>query len=151
MCIKCHQGIPDDQVLQMVKQSLIDPHFEKWNDTSISHLAIGATGYNGEEVRELSNRLINNYITWKNNNPDSKDGTFFGNSTAAYAKKLQERGNMIYAETIGKNKEEIMHALTISLTEKPINEEPLIPEVSSEEVNQGANNGATEGLNCVIL
>ena len=94
MCLDCHQNLPNDVVISQLKESIKDPKYELWNETSISHLLLSRLGMNGKEAQELSKKILNNYIEWKQNNKFDSDGTFFGNSTAEYVQLVVDNMNI---------------------------------------------------------
>lgn len=67
MCLKCHQGLDDDDVIQMITESINNPKYENWNSVSLGHLSLSILGLNGDEASELAEHLLNNYIEWKTN------------------------------------------------------------------------------------
>jgi hypothetical protein len=48
-----------------LRSALHEPHFELWNDSSLTPLYIALSGYNGLEPRELSLQLLRKYIDWR--------------------------------------------------------------------------------------
>jgi len=70
MCFQCHMGLTDEQITRQLRVSLDDPHFDKWNTTSVSHVAIAGTGHNGEKARELGLELMQKFIEWRRTKPD---------------------------------------------------------------------------------
>lgn len=66
MCLKCHSGISNQQVIDSFQKTLIEPKFEVWNSTSISHIIIAACGYNGLTARKLALELLGKYMDWLN-------------------------------------------------------------------------------------
>ncbi len=58
MCWNCHQGFPDNVILQQFQKSLINPKFEQWNTTSVNHTVIAGTGHNGLEVRNIALEIL---------------------------------------------------------------------------------------------
>jgi len=70
MCIRCHSNLNDENV----KKSLLNivegnAQFEVWNSTSVSHIIIAGTGYNGCEIRKLGIKSLELYNEWLINNP----------------------------------------------------------------------------------
>jgi len=63
-------GLTNEQITTQLRVSLDDPHFDKWNTTSVSHAAIAATGHNGEKARELGLELLKMFIEWRRTKPD---------------------------------------------------------------------------------
>jgi hypothetical protein len=115
MCIRCHQKIPDDKVIEMLKESFNNPQFEQWNNTSISHLCIASLGFNGLEARDLSNNLMKKYIEWKRLHPNKNDGTFFGNPTVQFVQSAYDDVNQLVDNSINESKEELLHKWTGSM------------------------------------
>lgn len=66
MCLKCHSGISNQQVIDSLRENLTNPKFEVWNTTSIGHLMIVACGYNGLTARKLAMELLSKYVNWLN-------------------------------------------------------------------------------------
>lgn len=66
MCLTCHLGLTDEKVLNDLSGS---SNFSLWNQTSIGHLVIAATGFNGEEVRSTALDHLTGYDAWKSGNP----------------------------------------------------------------------------------
>ena len=64
MCGQCHQGMPDDVVVQQLKDALKNPQYEMWNSTSLSHMSLAAMGVNGVEASRLGRNLLVRYIKW---------------------------------------------------------------------------------------
>lgn len=82
MCLKCHKGLSSEIVTKQLKDSLDNPQFEKWNETSISHLCLAYIGINGEEAKNYAKQLLDNYVSWKTQNLKCSDDSFFGNPSA---------------------------------------------------------------------
>lgn len=70
MCFQCHMGLTDEQITNQLRETVENPSFEKWNTTSVSHLAIAATGHNGEPARQLGLELLLKFIEWRRTKPD---------------------------------------------------------------------------------
>lgn len=70
MCRYCHQKISDKTILETCHRALVDPKFDRWNTTSLSHMYITASGYNGKEAQELARQLLQNFIDWAEKTPD---------------------------------------------------------------------------------
>tara|TARA_Y100000996_G_C22021950_1_gene437139 strand:+ start:107 stop:439 length:333 start_codon:yes stop_codon:yes gene_type:complete len=69
MCLKCHLGLSDSNILNQMKN--IETHqFTECNSTSISHFIIAASGFNGKEVRKISIQVLENYYNWLKVNPE---------------------------------------------------------------------------------
>lgn len=67
MCFQCHMGFTDEQVVAQLRE---ESNFEGWNTTSVSHVAISATGHNGETARQLGLELLRGFIEWRRTKPD---------------------------------------------------------------------------------
>lgn len=93
MCLSCHQGLSDEEVISQLKDSIKDPQYELWNETSISHMMISGMGTNGMEAQKLAIQLLDGYVNWKKNNKYSSDGTFFGNPNVEYVELVIEEMN----------------------------------------------------------
>ena len=63
-------GLTDEQITGQLRETTRDPQFNKWNTTSVSHVAIAATGHNGEEARKLGLDLLLKFIEWRRTKPD---------------------------------------------------------------------------------
>ncbi len=70
MCFQCHMGLTDEQITNQLRETVENPSFEKWNTTSVSHVAIAATGHNGEPAREMGLELLLKFIEWRRTKPD---------------------------------------------------------------------------------
>ena len=66
MCISCHQGLSDEHVYNDFNEE--DLKFGKWNPTSLSHLCIMASGFNGDKCRELGLKILDDYYKWNKDN-----------------------------------------------------------------------------------
>jgi len=64
MCWACHQQIPKEETKRQYLASLENPQFEVWNGTSVSHLMLDVSGYNGYEISDLAFQLFRDYISW---------------------------------------------------------------------------------------
>lgn len=62
MCFQCHMGLTDEQITNQLRK---EPKFEKWNTTSVSHVAIAATCHNGELARKMGLELLRGFIEWR--------------------------------------------------------------------------------------
>jgi hypothetical protein len=71
MCFLCHFKLSANDVVKQLKDSVKNPRYEVWNSTSLSHLNISASGFDGPEARTLALRLLSGFIKWaKENNRD---------------------------------------------------------------------------------
>jgi hypothetical protein len=73
MCFDCHQKISNDSILEMLKEVIKEPKYELWNSTSVDHLIIARSGYNGNECAELAKKILDNYIDNNQNNKNMID------------------------------------------------------------------------------
>lgn len=108
MCPRCHTGISDEDALRQLNDIFANPQFDKWNETSLSHLAICLSGYNGDMVSKLANQLFDNYIEWKKNSVNETDGSFFGNPTVIKANFYKSVGKEVKENSVGLSKDEMM-------------------------------------------
>lgn len=95
MCLKCHGGLSDETVIEQLSESLTNPQYEKWNETSISHLCIAYMGMNGQKGVEVAEKLLANYVDWKSKNISLSDGSFFGNPTVDQVMKMINGSNKV--------------------------------------------------------
>lgn len=70
MCRQCHSAFTNDEVVTQLKETAVAPNYIKWNTTSVSHVAIAASGENGEEARVIGLQLLRGYIEWRKQKPD---------------------------------------------------------------------------------
>jgi hypothetical protein len=56
----------NDEVVKILSQL---PTYIKWNTTSVSHVAIAASGENGEEARSLGLNMLRDFIEWRKGMP----------------------------------------------------------------------------------
>lgn len=82
MCLVCHQGLSDSDVENQLLEILNTKNFENTNVTSISHMSIAGFGLNGPLAQKRAIQLMEEYITWKQNNKSSSDNDFFGTPSA---------------------------------------------------------------------
>ena len=68
MCIKCHQGISDEEMIKSLEE-VNDDEFIRWNTTSISHIKLAALGFNGPEARILAIEVFKRFIEWRKTQP----------------------------------------------------------------------------------
>jgi hypothetical protein len=64
-------GLTNEQITNRLRETVENPSFEKWNTTSLSHVAIAGTGHNGEPAREMALELLLKFIEWRRTKPDS--------------------------------------------------------------------------------
>lgn len=67
MCFACHINLSDEQVYNSL--NIDDLKFYMWNSTSIFHIMIASSGFNGEKVRELGLKSLDKYYKWLLKNP----------------------------------------------------------------------------------
>lgn len=53
MCLKCHLKLSDNDILQSLEDNHNNYEFTKWNYTSISHLKMSSSGFNGPKNRYI--------------------------------------------------------------------------------------------------
>lgn len=66
-------GIDSEETLAELQATLVEPHFELWNETSLVPLYISLSGYNGPRTKEFSLQLLRNYADWKRNRGQSTE------------------------------------------------------------------------------
>lgn len=64
MCKQCHSQFTDEQIIAQLEISQKDPQYGKWNETSISHMVICASGHNGPKAKEMSIALLRGFIEY---------------------------------------------------------------------------------------
>ena len=71
MCIKCHIGLSDSIVCSNMQDEIDNgsKNFNIYNSTSISHIIIAASGFNGLNIRGKAIKLLENYKNWLFLNP----------------------------------------------------------------------------------
>lgn len=98
MCISCHSGLSDESVLEQLKSSLDKKDFTGWNETSISHACIAYIGVNGEEAKNVAEKLVLKYISWKKENVKQYDGSFVGEPTTDFVEQSIKYCDIIIKE-----------------------------------------------------
>lgn len=68
MCIQCHQGFSDEDTYNQLNVEPEELKFGRWNSTSLSHLCITASGFNGDKCRELGIKILEDYYKWNKDN-----------------------------------------------------------------------------------
>lgn len=111
MCLKCHSNMSDAGILKQLSESLVEPKFDQWNTTSISHLCLAYIGVNGQEVSVIGKQLLDNYVSWKTENGNSRDGTFFGNPTVKYVNDIITGADKMIAYMKEHNITDVKHAI----------------------------------------
>jgi len=111
MCKSCHSGLSDESVISQLQTAVNNPKFEVWNETSISHMYIAAVGANGPTAQKLAKQLLDRYVQWKEQNSFESDGSFFGNPTVDYVKKVIDEVDVAVNKfnKLGYTKEQIRH------------------------------------------
>ena len=68
MCYSCHIKLSDEEIKkQLSNLENIDKSFNIYNSTSLSHLILSSSGYNGIENRNLALNIIIKYYHWNIN------------------------------------------------------------------------------------
>tara|TARA_Y100000782_G_C10043407_1_gene206307 strand:- start:252 stop:638 length:387 start_codon:yes stop_codon:yes gene_type:complete len=63
MCFECHMNLQDNTIMKQI--SIADENtFHLWNSTSISHLLIASSGFNGIDVRNVALKILSDYYKW---------------------------------------------------------------------------------------
>lgn len=70
MCLSCHSGLSDAKVKEDLQRSLSDPKYKQWNDVSLAHIILAATGMNGRDVQDIAVNILENYVKWGEENPE---------------------------------------------------------------------------------
>ena len=73
MCLKCHLNLSDELVKKDF-ENFKEEYFNMANRTSISHIIMGSSGFNGEEVRKIGIKLLERYDDWCKNNEEKRFG-----------------------------------------------------------------------------
>ena len=63
MYLACNSKMSRDQINQMFVNLLIDPQFEQWNTKTISIMLVYSFGYSGQEFKEYSIKLLEEFKT----------------------------------------------------------------------------------------
>ena len=99
MCLQCHLGLSDKTILDQLQYSINEgnKNFYKYNSTSISHIIIATSGYNGLAVRNTAIELLKLYVDWIKLNP-----TYIldENSTPEKLMKIIKKDNPINDKSI---------------------------------------------------
>lgn len=64
MCLQCHSTFNNDDLYVELTEIQQNPSFDVWNTTSLNHLFIAATEYNGKENADLAILLLEQYVEW---------------------------------------------------------------------------------------
>ena len=75
MCLQCHQGLSDEYCISDLESTLHDDKklerdFSKWNSTSLNHMYIIGTGFNGEKAQNMAFQVLEKFIAWGKVSPD---------------------------------------------------------------------------------
>ena len=57
MCLKCHSGLSDNNIIEQLLNEIDKKQFDKWN-TTVSHMFIIASGFNGNINKKLAIQLL---------------------------------------------------------------------------------------------
>ena len=70
MCLQCHLGLSDETILKQLNKGIEKgpTDFPIFNSTSISHIIISTSGYNGLKVRNVAIKFLIMYTNWLKNN-----------------------------------------------------------------------------------
>ncbi|MFW9928858.1 MAG: hypothetical protein ACFFD1_05680 [Candidatus Thorarchaeota archaeon] len=63
MCLLCHINLSDIEIFEQINSSTLE-EFKLWNSTSLNHMLIASSGYNGDEVRNIAIRVLSEYFDW---------------------------------------------------------------------------------------
>jgi hypothetical protein len=58
------QTTSNGRLLALLKSELVEPNFRDYTVTSINHILIGASGYDGPESRQLALELLEKFLFW---------------------------------------------------------------------------------------
>ena len=74
MCLSCHLGAYGANEEPLLSQLLevTDEKYARFNSTSIAHMVLAATGYNGQKCRDAALNILRTFIDKVRNSP----GTF---------------------------------------------------------------------------
>lgn len=64
MCLQCHEGVTNAEVLNELHEIQKEPKFEQWNSTSVGHMLIACAGANDIEVRDLALLTMDEFLHW---------------------------------------------------------------------------------------
>lgn len=64
MCIHCHQRQDPNIIIQQLKAGILNPQFEKWNTTSLSHVLLSIRGLDGDEGHATGLILADMFCKW---------------------------------------------------------------------------------------
>jgi hypothetical protein len=70
----CHSSIEYEQIKKSYEQTLNEPRYEIWNETSLGRLYNSASGSDGLEIQILAIQILKGYYQWyKDNNTMNDD------------------------------------------------------------------------------
>lgn len=70
MCNQCHQHLRKDEILRQLKEGLENPQYEQWNKTSVNHIFISLSNYDGQECKNLAKQNLEGFLKWYETNKD---------------------------------------------------------------------------------
>lgn len=81
MCFSCHDVINEEELLksfnEILKPNYDISKFKIYNSTSLHHLFISASGWNGNIVKEKSIKVLEKYTCWLKNNSSEEINSDF--------------------------------------------------------------------------
>jgi hypothetical protein len=69
MCLECHSKLSDNNIREQLLNEIEKKRFDKWNTTSVSHMFIIASGFNGNINKKLAIQLLKDFLEYINNKP----------------------------------------------------------------------------------
>lgn len=69
MCLKCHSGLSDNNIIEQLLNEIDKKQFDKWNTTTVSHMFIIASGFNWNINKKLAIQLLKDFLEYINNKP----------------------------------------------------------------------------------
>lgn len=81
MCFSCHDEITNEELLKSFYE-ILEPNydiskFNIYNSTSLNHLFIAASGFNGNIIKEKSIQVLEKYNDWLKNNSSEEISSDF--------------------------------------------------------------------------
>lgn len=64
MCLQCHAGLSEADVIASLRDGIANPEYEKWNTTSFGHTLISVKGVDGLDAQALAKELIEGFYRW---------------------------------------------------------------------------------------
>jgi len=104
MCIYCDNKAPDDDVIMELIYKLENPQFDEWKKDTITDLCVSRIGFNGEESQNLSIRLLEDYISWR-----ERSIAFSNCPTVEFVRYEYEKVNNIYEQRGFKSSTDLLH------------------------------------------